>query len=365
MSSKLLLIALLTTWSLIHGISSPNDSELELVQVLFRHGERTPLESETYPRDPYSSSLFYEPWGWGQLTELGRYRMRRLGQALRRRYGGFLRTLSGSGDIYAHSANNESCLTSLRLLIEGLRINEGTVAIHSHGNDILMNSRACSKYQTELKKIRQLPEVIQTLAKYEGLFSYVMDNTGVTFDGLPKDQRLYQLYNLLETQRSMNLSLPNWCPEGVFNLLNEIAYLHFNLESYTQALKILNGGPLVRRFLESMLRSKSRNNIKIYLYSGEDHNVAAFSRALDRRFPRVPNYGNAIILEKYRTLKSARALVRMVIWTGVTEKLFPVRLRGCTEVCPLEDYAKIVAKSLPTNEDMRCHFNDAKEHKNL
>jgi hypothetical protein len=193
----------------------------------------------------------------------------------------------------------------------------------------------------------------------------VAENTGVSFEGIPKDQRLYQLRNLLEAQRSMNLSLPSWCPEGVLSLLNEITQVHFNLESHTKELKRLNGGPLVRRFLESMIRSKSRGSARIHLYSAEDRNLAAFARAIGGRFPRLPSYGNAIILEKRRALESARAFVKVVIWTGVTEKLFPMRLGGCAEVCALEDYARLVAASLPRNEDIQCLFHDSKERVRL
>jgi len=34
-----------------------------------RHGERTPLLKEMYPKDPYNVSI-YEPWGLGQLTNV-------------------------------------------------------------------------------------------------------------------------------------------------------------------------------------------------------------------------------------------------------------------------------------------------------
>jgi hypothetical protein len=172
MRPRLALLVILATWGRVVGETPAEETELELVQVLFRHGERTPLESETYPRDPYDSDLIYEPWGRGQLTDLGRFRVRRLGQALRRRYGAFLRTVSGPADVYAYSAKSDSCLASMRLLIDDLRITEGTVTIRGHITDALMNSRACSRYQTELKRIRRSPEVVGILAKYEGLYRY-------------------------------------------------------------------------------------------------------------------------------------------------------------------------------------------------
>lgn len=42
--------------------------ELKFVQVIFRHGDRAPLEYP-YPKDPYT----LEAWrrGWGQVTTVG------------------------------------------------------------------------------------------------------------------------------------------------------------------------------------------------------------------------------------------------------------------------------------------------------
>lgn len=71
--------------------------------------------------------------------------------------------------------------------------------------------------------------------------------------------------------------------------------------SSTQKLKRLNGGTLIRRFLEDIkennIASKPR---KIYLYSGHDVTLAAFTKAQNITSFDIPPFGSAVVVEKYR-----------------------------------------------------------------
>ena len=172
------------------------------------------------------------------------------------------------------------------------------------------------------------------------------------------DDRLYDLHILLESQRGLNLTLPDWCTTGVLRLLNDHAYLHYNLQSQTEALRRLNGGPLLRHFLDNAKRARP-GPTRVHLYSAEGSNVAAFARAINKRFPRVPNCGTAIIMEKWRhQTHRSKTAVRFMVWTGLTEKLFPVKMKACPELCPMESFERLVAGSLPDDEDMRCLRHD-------
>lgn len=67
--------------------SRPSDSyRLSLVQIVFRHGDRTPLR--LYVNDPYKRSDFIE--GLGELTNRGKLRMFRIGSKLRHYYSSYL-----------------------------------------------------------------------------------------------------------------------------------------------------------------------------------------------------------------------------------------------------------------------------------
>ncbi|OXU22817.1 hypothetical protein TSAR_004665 [Trichomalopsis sarcophagae] len=326
------------------------DTDIELVQLIFRNGERRPYPDESYPLDPYASAILYD----GRLTDLGRYRARRLGIALRRNYFNLL-----PNGLYSYSASLDSCMESLQEVVKALCAKECVstkTIIPSREIDVVLNSKACSRYHSELDKLRRSAEVQKMLAKYDGLYRYITDKTGLRLDTADMDERIYKLYNLVESQKSMNLSLPDWCPEGVYGLLNEMTFVHYSLESQNDELRRLNSGPLVRRFLDAMTAPNTK--AKIHLYSGEGHNVVALSRALNKRFPRVPNYGSAIILEKRREVETGRVFVRTMLWTGVSENMFPMHLGGCAELCPLDQFVRIVAETIPGEVELKCLLDD-------
>lgn len=51
--------------------TAPVNTELQLVQILFRHGDRSPVGS--YPTDLYNETTWAKYGGYGQLTQTGNY----------------------------------------------------------------------------------------------------------------------------------------------------------------------------------------------------------------------------------------------------------------------------------------------------
>lgn len=95
--------------------------ELKFVHVITRHGDRTP--TSFYPTDPYKNETEFWPEGLGQLTNVGKYRMFRLGQALRERYNDFLS--DSPREVSVRSSASERCLESAEALAAGLYPPEG------------------------------------------------------------------------------------------------------------------------------------------------------------------------------------------------------------------------------------------------
>lgn len=66
--------------------SATNDDDLLSILVLYRHGDRTPVQ--LYKTDHYTKADF--PEGLGQLTNKGKARLFELGRKLRERYRNYI-----------------------------------------------------------------------------------------------------------------------------------------------------------------------------------------------------------------------------------------------------------------------------------
>ncbi|XP_053981163.1 venom acid phosphatase Acph-1-like isoform X2 [Hylaeus volcanicus] len=356
-------LLVITIFIFVSGFSVyPTKAEhrVELVHVLFRHGERTPREAELWPNDPYNAST-YEPWGHGQLTNQGKMREYRIGEMLRARYDKFLGDIYYPSDVYAYSSDLDRTKMSLQLVLAALyqpasiqKWNKSLpwMPIPTHFMpekvDNLMKPDFSRVYLRALKEIRESEEVQNKISVYKDLFKFLSEKTGAN---ITQTNHVLEMYNMLTAQKSMNLVLPEWCTDEMYKNLQIIVKCEYTIRSYTPQLRRLNGGTLVKRFLDNMENNKKRDRPrKIYLYSGHETNIAGFARAHNVTEPELPNYGCAIIVEKLRD-HAGKEFIRMLLWTGVTEELIPYKFAGCDEVCPIEKYLELVKDAIPLEEE--------------
>ena len=91
-------------------------STLKLLQIVHRHGDRTPVEFA--PNDPFSSDKYW-PEGLGQLTTKGKYRMYKRGQFIRQAYNDYLGDSYSPRDVYVRSSISDRCIESVSCLLSG------------------------------------------------------------------------------------------------------------------------------------------------------------------------------------------------------------------------------------------------------
>ncbi|KAL6447438.1 hypothetical protein ACFW04_001558 [Cataglyphis niger] len=337
---------------------------LELVQVVMRHGERTPLFKETYPKDPYNEST-YEPWGIGQLTNQGKLTEYRIGTMLRQRYNHFLESIYHPRDIYAVSSDTDRTKMSLQLMLAGLYPPDTIqmwnpdlpwLAIPTHYMpkrvDMLLKPEGCSIYQTALAEVKKMKEIRDKIAVHKDFFKFLSEKTGLVIE---EPLLVYEIYNLLTAQKTMNLTLPEWCTDEVYRKMQDLMVLEYEIRSYTTQLKRLNGGMLIKKFIDNM-NAKSIPR-KMYVYSGHEVNLAAFARAHNISEPKIPGYGSMFIFEKMRDEES-NFYIRIILWTGSTEKLLTIKLAGCDEICPLKTYLELVREIIPSDVEVTCLWNN-------
>ncbi|XP_076394710.1 venom acid phosphatase Acph-1 isoform X3 [Megachile rotundata] len=343
-----------------------HELQVQLVQVLFRHGERTPREKELWPNDPHHISK-YEPWNLAQLTNEGRMTEYRIGQMLRERYNQFLGDIYHPSDVYAFSTDHDRTKMSLQLVLAGLyhpapsqtwNENLSWIPIPTYYMpeklDDLMKPDFSPVYSDILEKVRNSEEVLQKVSVYKDFFKFLSEKTGIN---ITRTNQVYEIYNLLTSQKALHFSLPDWCTDEVYKKLQDIVKLEYEIRSYTPQMKRLNGGMLIKRFIKNIKSNEQRDRPrKIYLYSGHEVNVAGVAAALNFSEPEIPAYGSAIIVEKLRD-KAGKIYIRMLLWTGVTTQLIPYKLAGGGEICPIDKYLNIVEDIIPSDEESDHKWN--------
>lgn len=112
-------------------------------------------------------------------------------------------------------------------------------------------------------------------------------------------------------QKTSKAKLPDWYTDDFYEELKRNVALYFDLMASTPELCKWQIGPLVRRFLDNMnVKGEITNPRKIYLYSGHELNIAAYTRAHGIKEFQYPDYSSAVILEKLRDSKN-RLYVRV------------------------------------------------------
>lgn len=102
---------------------------------------------------------------------------------------------------------------------------------------------------------------------------------------------------------SMNLSKPNWCSDEIFSNLANYRTILYDCYSFSESIRRINAGPTIEKFLTNIENNNAKKDgrRKIYLYSGHDLNVAAFTRAHNfSNIPNNPDFGSGIVVEKLR-----------------------------------------------------------------
>lgn len=95
-----------------------DETQLVLVQIVFRHGDRTPIE--VYPNDPHKADAWDKYGGLGQLTQTGMKQHYAYGEYLRNRYTPFLNTYYNRERVSVKCTDYDRTMMSAQSLLASL-----------------------------------------------------------------------------------------------------------------------------------------------------------------------------------------------------------------------------------------------------
>ncbi|CAG9766713.1 unnamed protein product [Ceutorhynchus assimilis] len=335
---------------------------LELVHVLFRHGDRTPDRRALYKNDPYYNVTYF-PIGNGQLTNAGKRKEYNIGKELRSRYYEFLRDDKFTLDtVDARCTDYNRTKMSLQLVLASLFPPRGNYVWENRLDwqpvpfnywpvkedhvlaDPLEN---CPRYNKLFWNYLNSSEGRKLYENYTEVIQYLEHHTGSPMTS--KD--FADLYFTLTTERENGYDHPEWA-KPIYHHIQDLCIKDYNVSTATPELKKFVVGFLVKKIIDdtyTKIKGVDKGT-KIYLYSAHEFNVAIFLRYLDVFYSHVPPYGSYVIVEvhNYGGIRGLK-----FFYQDYTEgKPKRLSIPGCGgQFCKLTTFVRLFEHMFPETEN--------------
>ncbi|XP_034041858.1 lysophosphatidic acid phosphatase type 6 isoform X2 [Thalassophryne amazonica] len=364
--------------------------ELKLVQVLFRHGARTPLKTipdviqaqwvptlleppahthmkyvvtdlnggprppaaleDSYRKNTLSGGTFS-----GQLTALGMQQLYELGMMLRTRYVTeipFLSTNFSTSEVYVRSTNIERTIDSAKCLIAGLfqqKQSETVPILTTEANSEILypNMDGCKLLHQLIghrwaaaSTLSDIQSDLQSIQKALGITAHPhVDFTLIRDDMVARKTHGLPCPEVLDTWR-----------ETVEQRAVDMTCYIFELSN--RKVLQLSVGPLLdilRVNIEEKLQgASSQPNRKLFLYSVHDTTLIPCLMAMGVFDMRWPPYAADLTVELHQHQQTREAFVK-VSYMG-QDQILP----GCSGIyCPLQEFKQVLSQYTVTLENYR------------
>ncbi|XP_026527017.1 LOW QUALITY PROTEIN: lysosomal acid phosphatase [Notechis scutatus] len=340
---------------------------LRFVTLLYRHGDRSPVR--TYPRDPYQESAW--PQGFGQLSQEGMQQQWDLGQALRRRYDGFLSASYNRQEIYVRSTDFDRTLMSAEANLAGLYPPEGKqvfnpnitwqpIPVHTvpdHMEKLLrFPLSSCPRYEQLQNETRQTPEYVNMTIQNMEFLKMVANMTGIQDVSI---ESVWSVHDALFCETTHKMNLPAWVTPVVMAKLKELKDFSFSVlfGIHRQVEKArLQGGVLlsqIRKNLTLATKDSAPHHLKMLVYSAHDTTLAALQTALNVYNGKQPPYASCHIFELYEE-DDGNFTVEMFFRNESQKEPYILQLPDCKQRCPLPQFLQLTEPVISKDWKQEC-----------
>uniref|UniRef100_A0A5S6R2G6 acid phosphatase n=1 Tax=Trichuris muris TaxID=70415 RepID=A0A5S6R2G6_TRIMR len=375
--------------------TSQSEKTLELVQVVFRHGHRTP--SQLIPSDEKNAAETWYP-GVGELTKQGMRQQYELGKLMAKQYMDQFQLMNPNEafyQIYVHSSDFNRTIasalcnmagffssSSLRTpTFPGWPVNWSPVPVHTVkliDDSTMWTFSPCPVAEAVVEnEVKKSPEYTKIEKENQELFEWLSNKTGKTVNlnnVWTIDDPLMIIYEgSPEDWNQSDHPLPEWVTEEVYKKVRRLhqasnAFL-FNHEK----VKRLRGGLLIGEIINRMRQKQAslsgRNlralswikNLKYFVYSGHDLNILVLLQILgviNGTAPvEMPGYASCLTFELWRN-ENGTFEVKVYLRDGPNSTVFkPLQISGCPELpsgCELSTFESRSSKYLVHDWKAEC-----------
>lgn len=340
------------------------DNTLRLVNVLYRHGDRSPVV--IYPTDPNQADKW--PQGLGWLTKIGMQEQYGLGQWLKTRYmDSYMNSTYMREEIVVHSSDEDRCLMSAYCNLAGLyppddeqKFNEDInwqpipVFTKPKPEDNMLNmGENCPRYNELLQQTLASHAVTEEEKRNKAFYEFVGKNSHMNHENI---SNIWQISDTSFCEKAHNMSLPSWINETVYNKLRELEAYQFTLLFNNNEMSMLKGGPLLSQIITNM--NKKINDVfmktKMFMYSAHDTTVAALLSALGLYDGKSPQYTASVVVELHE--QQVGQFYVNIFYKNVTDNstAYPLTLPNCTIDCPIDKFIQLTKDAVPTDWLKQC-----------
>ncbi|XP_062121652.1 LOW QUALITY PROTEIN: prostatic acid phosphatase [Drosophila sulfurigaster albostrigata] len=348
----------------VEGVPATLPGELKFAHVIFRHGDRMPLDP--YPTDPWKNRKYW-PTGWGQLTNRGKQQHYELGKWLRKRYNSLLSTRFDIDQIYIQSTDVDRTLMSAQSNLAGLyepvgedvwndQIKWQPIPVHTMPEkyDAIIGAKAdCPAFDYYLSILQESAEFKAKLERFKDLFFYLSQNSGRPVKTFTEAQ---YLNNTLFIEQLYNKTLPVWTQKVYGGAdLTYVSNFAFSINTYTRQLARLKTGPLLKDILtrfSKKIEKQLHPDRTVFVYSAHDTTIANLLNTLNLFQLHSPPY-TACIMFELRVNDQNKPLVSL-FYKNTTAEPLPMDIPGCGVSCPLEKLFQLYEDVLPVDWDAEC-----------
>lgn len=353
-------VSLQTTHIIDYRREQVNISTLRLVQVLFRHGDRTPI-------DPFPTDAYKDYWtiGYGELTNIGKQEHYTLGTYIRQRYLGFLNTSYYANQVLVNSTDIDRTLNSVASNLAGLyppsddeiwnqNLLWQPIAIHTLPVplDLLLDPDSdCPTYDAESDRVFASPEMQAIDAENEGLYEYLTNNTGTLVDNIIETG---YIYDTIMIEKLYNLTTPSWV-DPVYDQMHNLSDMGFVWRYKSPLEQRLKGGGILKRIIDNAnTRIAASNLYQLYVYSSHDTLVSAVLSALKIFNGIAPPYASTIFFDLHEYIPSQYA-IQISYYNDTSVDPYILSIPGCSDMCPLETFSLLIKDILPIDIYKECN----------
>ena len=330
---------------LIYGTKST----LELVLIVYRHGDRSP-----YAPYPSYSHASYWPQGFGQLTTVGMQQQYALGEFFKQRYSPDLFSSNYTrNQVQVFSTNFDRTIMSALSQLAGIfppsgdQIFEPSLAwqpipvhvMYERNNNILRGTDVyCPEYKKILLNYENTEEYIEMSNKYADLLNRISTETLSTVT-------MYNIGQYIDTMfcdRKHNLSIPSWASDNYDTLLHLRNWVWKKFQDSREKI-LLSGGRYLSEFWSKM-DGKMNGDIptmKAYFYSAHDSTLVTICNSLNIWNGLQPPYAAAIIAELIREDKDW--FLQFLYKNESGSAPYPLSVPDCGHKCPVEKLRELTA----------------------